>query len=88
MVFLGNSLMLQGIIPSELADAIGVDRGDVKNLAMHGALPWDLAWLVDRMEEPRADGPRIAAINIDRAGSYRTTCRPRPMVATANIRIT
>ena len=67
VVFLGNSLMLQGIIPSELADAIGVDRGDVKNLAMHGALPWDLAWLVDRMEEPKADGPRIAAINVDRA---------------------
>jgi len=67
VVLLGDSLMDQGIIPGELADAIGLDRDAVKNLAIHGAKPWDLAWLVDRMEEPRADGPRIAVINVDRA---------------------
>jgi hypothetical protein len=67
IIFLGDSLVEMGVVSDLFASSFKLKAGDVKNLGMAGAKPWDVEWLVERLEQPRADGPKLALIGIDRA---------------------
>jgi hypothetical protein len=56
-----------GILEDELAATLHLTKAEVRNLAMPGATPWDIQYLVDRLDPPHATGPRIAIVQIDRA---------------------
>ena len=66
IVLLGDSLMEGGVIESELAAALQLGTDDVRSLAFAGGNVWDIEFLVERLDEPRTSGPRIAVVQIDR----------------------
>ena len=66
ILLLGSSLMRLGVLEGQLAKEIGHSGARVINLAMDGAGPWQQLRLVHRLDASRANGFKVAIIEVNR----------------------